>query len=98
MAVRIPGNYQALSSFLRWWMKQVSSGDASFEVDLVNLDPRIQDAAREIVHACGRSCVGDEGFSSGGQRKYQTLVIGEVIFADVEKRIQKLDSFWATTE
>ena len=51
-----PGNYQSISSFLKWWMLHFNgTTPRRFLVDLTDLDSSIRNAASEIVRASGHS-------------------------------------------
>lgn len=86
------GNYQAIGSFLRWLDKIIEQKD--FEevyVDLDRLDRSILPSAQQILAACGIDFKGSQ--SRQFVRKGKISVISETVFADIEKRPEKLESF-----
>lgn len=90
-----PGNYQSVSSFLKWWMLHFNgTTPRRFLVDLTDLDSSIRNAASEIVRASGHSVVGEVTVQFRPDLSLiSNVVLSESVFADIEERPEKLDLF-----
>lgn len=87
-----PGNYQSIGSFLKWLDKIIEQeGSDEICIDLSRLDKSILPSVKQVLAACGLEFNGSLGrrIVNGGN----ISVISETVFADVEKRPEKLESF-----
>lgn len=79
------------AEFLKWWSD--ITGDCNFQrirIDITNLPRALHSVANEVITATGHSV---EGGTMSYVPSNRNLVITETIFADIERRPDKLEAF-----